>query len=391
VVGDLAPAALAEAARKAGRFGIDTEFMTEGRYRPLLCLVQVVVPTEDGQVISVLDPLEGFDHGPLADVLADPSIEVVMHAARQDAAILRRAWGVEVRNLFDTQIAAAFAGLGAQRGYGDLLEQLVGVRLKKGESFTRWDRRPLTTEQLEYARQDVEQLLEMAEELERRLEQSGRTEWAREECRPLEEATDERAPEDAFLRLPRVNRLKPRELAVVKELASWREHTAAEEDKPVSSIVADHVLVEIAKRKPDDREALEHVRGVHGGTLKRRARDILDAVKRGLAAEPVELERDREPPPDKRDAPAVALSEALVRARTTEENLAYELVATRSDLTRIVAAVRRGSPEPKVRTLEGWRREMVGAELLELLSGRLTLGLDDRGLRVEKADGNSRA
>ena len=365
--------------------------MTEGRYRPLLSLVQVVVAVDGGEEIAVLDPIEGFDHGPLAEVLADPAVEVVMHAGRQDVAILRRAWGVAPANVFDTQIAAAFAGLGAQRGYGDLLEQLVGVRLKKGESFTRWDRRPLTPEQLEYARQDVEQLLEMSAELERRLEKSGRLEWAREECRPLEEANDEREPEDAFLRLPRVNRLRPREIAVARELAAWRERAAQDEDKPLSSIVADHVLVEVAKRKPSDRAELEHVRGVHGGTLKRRGREMLAAVQAGLEAEPVELERDREPPLDKRDVPAVALSEALVRARTTEENLAYELVATRADLTRIVSAVRRGAPEPSVRTLQGWRREMVGEQLLELLQGRLNLGLGDNGLRVERAGERSPA
>jgi ribonuclease D len=332
----------------------------------------------------VLDPIEGFDHGPLAELLADPAVEVVLHAGRQDTALLRRTWQTDITNVFDTQIAAAFAGLGAQRGYGDLLDQVLGVKLAKGESFTRWDRRPLTAKQVEYARQDVEHLLEMAVRLEERLETAGRLEWAREECRPLAEASDERDPEEAFLRLPKVTRLRPRDLAVARELAAWRERSAAEENRPVSSVLADHVLVEIAKRKPADRETLEHIRGVHGGTLKKRARDILAAVRTGLDAPPVELERDREPPPDKRDASAVALAEALVRARTTDARLAYELVATRSDLTRIVTSVRRGGPEPDVRTLHGWRRQMVGQELLELLSGRLSLALDgDGSLRVE--------
>src|SRR5436190_21113900 len=162
---------LARRARETGRLGIDTEFMGEGRYRALLCLVQVVVADEQGDArVEVLDPLdESLDPRPLAEVLADPGIEVIMHAGRQDVALLRRVWETDVRNVFDTQVAAGFSGLRAQLGYEALLHELVGVRLRKSASFTRWDARPLSAEQVEYAREDVLHLLELADALQGRL------------------------------------------------------------------------------------------------------------------------------------------------------------------------------------------------------------------------------
>jgi ribonuclease D len=161
-------------AREDGRLGIDTEFLPEGRYRPLLCLVQVAV----GGEVVILDPLERQEFEPLAAVLADPAIEIVLHAGRQDVAILRREWRTEITGVFDTQVAAGFAGFSAQAGYSSLLADALDIRLSKSASFTRWDVRPLTQEQLRYAREDVEHLLALADELKRRLEAKGRLEWA---------------------------------------------------------------------------------------------------------------------------------------------------------------------------------------------------------------------
>src|SRR3954447_1289493 len=159
-------ARLAGPARRAGRLGLDTEFMPEGRYRPLLCLVQLVV----GEDVVVLDPLAGpLEAGPLAEVLAAPAVEVVLHAGRQDVAILRREWQTTFTNVFDTQVAAGFAGFSAQAGYNGLLHDVLRIRLPKTASFTRWDARPLTDEQLRYARGDVEHLLPLADEIQRRL------------------------------------------------------------------------------------------------------------------------------------------------------------------------------------------------------------------------------
>jgi ribonuclease D len=373
------PAELARSARERGRIGIDTEFVSEGRYRALLCLVQVAVDAPGGSHVEILDPLEGFDHEPIAAVLSDPEVQVVMHAGSQDVAILRRSWGADLTNVFDTQIAAGFAGFSAQASYGNLLQGALGIHVAKTASFTRWDVRPLTEEQIDYARADVDDLLALADELQERLTRSGRLAWAVEECRRLEGLTDEREPETAYRRLPRVNQLRPRPRAVARELAAWRERTAAAEDRPVGTVLADMALVEIAKRQPKKAKDIGAIRGVRPDVVRRRGDDILAAVERGQEAPPLREEDQRQPPPDPGDAPLVALSEAVVRTRTLEAGLAYELVATRADLGEIVAAARKGDAEPEVRTLQGWRRDLVGGELLELLSGKVTLSVDADG------------
>jgi ribonuclease D len=362
----------AQAARAAGRFGIDTEFMSEGRYRALLCLVQVAVDNPDPQgdpLLFLIDSLADIDVRPLAVLLGDPEIAVVLHAGRQDVAILRRAWDTELNNIFDTQIAAGFAGGSAQAGYGNLLGSVLGLRVGKTASYTRWDARPLTAEQLGYAAEDVAHLLQLADEIQRRLEATGRLEWAQEECRRLESATDERDPETAWERLPRVGQLDSRSRAVARELAAWRERTASELDRPVGSIVADPAMVELAKRRPSSISGLDQIRGLHPPTIKRRGQAILEAVARGRDATPIPRDEARARS-EAGDAPLIALAEALLRARSLEAGLAYELIASRAELEQIVGAARRHEPEPDVRTLGGWRRELVGDDLRELLAGR---------------------
>jgi ribonuclease D len=380
--------AVAAAARERGRFGIDTEFMSEGRYRALLCLAQVVVDDEDADII-LIDALKPIEVAPLKELLADPAIEVVLHAGRQDVAILRRSWRTELRNIFDTQIAAGFAGASAQSGYANLLSQILGRRVGKSASYTRWDARPLSGEQLSYASEDVAHLLELADQLQDRLEDAGRLEWAREECRRLESATDERDPESAWERLPRVGQLDSRARAVAREVAAWRERTAASEDRPVGSILADPTLVELAKRQPSTLDALAHVRGLHSSGIRRRGPAILDAIARGRSAPPIAREAARERF-DPADAPLISLAEALLRARAAEAGLAYELIASRSELELIVSARRRGYPEPEVRTLEGWRAQLVGEDLRALLGGTRALQVGPNG-RLELTSAPPRA
>jgi ribonuclease D len=375
-------AAAAATARDQGRLGIDTEFMSEGRYRALLCLVQIAVddPSATGGArIALIDALGEVDVTPLARLLADPAIEVVLHAGRQDVAILRRVWSTDVVNVFDTQIAAGFAGASAQSGYANLLGQILGRRVGKSASYTRWDTRPLTAEQLSYAAEDVAHLFELADELQLRLRGTGRLEWAREECRRLESATDERDPDSAWERLPRVGQLDPPARAVARELAAWRERTASREDRPVGSVLADATLVELAKRQPSKLGALEQIRGFHPSSVRRRGQAVLDAIAAGRQAAPIPREPSRERF-ESADAPLIALAEALLRTRAAEAGLAYELIASRSELELIVGAARRSAPEPEVRTLEGWRSELVGADLRALLSGAsaLSVGPDRR-------------
>jgi ribonuclease D len=374
-------AASAALAHANGRFGIDTEFMSEGRYHALLCLTQVAV--EDAReptgihtiLIDGLDP--GVDVRPLAQLLADPQVEIVLHAGRQDVAILRRAWATELTNVFDTQIAAGFVGESAQAGYANLISAVLGLRVGKTASYTRWDARPLTAEQLSYAAEDVAHLLQLADEIQRRLRETARIDWAVEECRRLEAATDERDPETAWERLPRVGQLDPQARAVAKRLAAWRERTASTEDRPLGQVLQDPPLLELAKRHPKNLDALRQIRGVHPSFIKRRGADLLEAIGAGLADPPIPREA-RRGHSDASDSPLIALAEALLRARAMEAGLAYELIASRSDLEQIIAAARQSGPEPDVRTLGGWRRELVGSDLESLLEGRMAVAVGRR-------------
>jgi ribonuclease D len=391
---------LAAEARSAGKLALDTEFVGEGRYRTLLCLVQLAVPESSGMAerIELVDPLAPeLDGAPLAALLADPAVQVVVHAGRQDVALMRRRFATEVRNVFDTQVAAGFVGLGAQSSYESLLVELLGIRLSKSASFTRWDARPLSPEQLAYAREDVVHLLELSSALERRLAALGRLDWAREECAPLELASDERDPDAIFSRLPRVRGLSASARPIARELVRWREQTAARQDRPAQSVLSDSALIEVAKRKPTSTYELGQIRGVQAASLRRRGGELLQAVERGLRLPPEPVPQEaRRTAPRPEDAALVALAEALVRARAREAGLAYELLATRADLHAIVArsatdrATSRGASgrdaagEADARTLRGWRRELVGEELLELLDGRLSLSVAERELQIVK-------
>jgi len=278
---------VASRARAAGRIALDTEFMGEGRYRTLLCLIQLAVADgEGGEQIEIVDPLEGDRSAiaqrgePLAEVMADPRIEILVHAGRQDIALLRRTLGCDVSNVFDTQVAAGFLGMPAQCSYETLLAEMLGVRLAKSASFTRWDARPLSPEQLSYARDDVVHLTALAEELERRLEQAGRLQWAREECEFLEHVSDERDLDAIFARLPRIRGMSAASQGAARELLAWREQTAAERDRPVQTVLGDTPLVEIAKRKPSSLPKLEEIRGVGQNSLRRRGEELLARTRR---------------------------------------------------------------------------------------------------------------
>ncbi len=373
-------AQFAKRAKEAGRIAIDTEFMGEGRYRSLLCLVQAATDAADGgdPWIILVDPLEQPepDCSPLAALMDDPDVEVVMHAGRQDTALLRRCWGCEIENFFDTQVAAGFAGFGAQTGYGNLLSAVLNLKVEKSAGYTRWDQRPLSDEQLDYARGDVDHLLDLRDAIAGRLDNAGRLSWAIEECLPVAQATDIRDPREVWRRIGKSNGLSGAQKAVARELAAWREETAQSEDKPVGSIVQDPALVEIARRRPQSLGQLRDIRGLHEGILRRRGEAIIEAVAAGEAAEPIQNE-GRGDGGDPREQPLTSLADALLRTRARAADVAPELIATRSDLQAIVSSVRRGAEEPDVKTLVGWRREIVGAELLDLLHGRTSLAVGD--------------
>jgi ribonuclease D len=378
---------LARLAVTHGRLAIDTEFVSERRYQALLCLVQIAVPDPDGPDgvrTEVLDPLDDdrpFDPAPLAAALADPEVQVVVHAGRQDVAILRRTWQADVANVFDTQVGAGFLGMGNQEGYESLARRVLGVDLRGGEGFTRWDKRPLTDRQLSYAADDARCLLALGTAIERELSEMGRLDWAREECRVVEESRDERSPRQAYDKLPNMRRLDGKQRAVAFRLCEWRDAAAREIDRPPSSLIPDQSLFQIARRRPQDKNALEQIRGLPQATLHRRASEVLQAIAAAADDEPL----PGPPSPPQREtaeAPVVSLAQALVRHRSRESKIATELIATQSELANVVGSMRNGDEPDGIRVLTGWRRQLVGEELIALVRGRLALSVAADGTLV---------
>jgi ribonuclease D len=365
-----------ERAGVTGSIGLDTEFLRERTYRARLCLVQIA----DAEQVWLIDPLADVDLSGIAGMIADPDVEILVHAGRQDFELFFDRWGRPPRNVYDVQIAAGFAGFGASLPYGRLVDSVLGISIAKGESYTEWCRRPLTQEQLTYAADDVRFLPAVAIRLKERIEGLGRTAWVVEEMQALEDpALYSVAPGDAWRKVTGRGALSGRHMSVLVELARWREEVAAERDIPRGWVVKDPTLIEIARRAPDNKQALGRIRGLHSKEVERSGRDILAAVQRGLKSE---IAPSTPPPP--RDVLARArmlsgLADALVRARCEQAEVATELVATRGELEAVLTDAVRGKPdEARHRLLRGWRRDLAGAAVLELARGRIAVkAIDD--------------
>jgi ribonuclease D len=355
------------------RFALDTEFHGERSYWPRLALIQIAWPGG----LAIVDPLavDASRLGPLLDRGV-----LVAHAAEQDLAILERLCGTGPARLFDTQVAAGFLGLGSPSLVA-LVEKLLGVRLGKGDRLTDWTRRPLRAEQLTYAAADVEHLLALQDALVARLEAVGRLEWALDECEDRRRRVRTRPePELAWWRIKGSRQLRGRARGVAQEVAAWRERTAERLDVPPRYVLSDLALAGIVQRPPRSREELAGIRGVDARSTKDGSVDaILDAVRTGLTLEPPTL---RLPEPDRVDrtlAPAVTVLGAWLSQRASELDLDPAVLATRADVTQMLA----GKPS---RLAEGWRAAMVGAPLRRLLAGDASLALADGGRRIELRD-----
>jgi len=375
-------AELAGRVRAAGRMGLDTEFVRERTYRARLCLLQVATDDE----IALVDPVSA-DVSEIARLVGAPEVEVVVHAGRQDLDILFDRYGTVPSRVYDVQIAAGFAGFGASLPYGRLVESVAGVTLTKGESYTDWCRRPLTPAQLTYAEEDVRFLLPVADRLKSELERRGRAAWALEEMRALEdEASYGVDPERAWRRIPGRGTLSPRQAAVLRRLAAWREDKAARRDIPRGWVVKDPTLGEIARRRPRTIAELKAIRGLNAREAERSGREILAEVAAAAGSSVSDLEAPAWPRAAVARARVVSgLADVVARARCERAGVAPELVVTRAEVETVLAELFSGAlDENRHRLLRGWRRTLVGEHIVALARGETAVRATDAPPYVEE-------
>ena len=356
---------------------VDTEFMREKTFWPILCLVQVAA---DGAE-AIIDPLaDGIDLAPLLETLRNPGVTKVFHAARQDIEIFYRLMDEVPAPLFDTQIAAMACGFGDQIGYEPLMRTLVKAKIDKGSRFTDWARRPLTDAQLAYALSDVTHLRDAYAILREKLRESNRAHWVEEEMQALlNTGLYYVKPEDAWRRL-RLRGVKPKELGALIKLAEWRENEAHERNVPRSRILKDEAIYELSRLQPASVKELARARSIPNGYERSSSGGaILDAV-----AEGVKIPRDQLPDifkPDRQKAPAdvVELLKVLLKRQCEQFDVAPKLIASSADLESIARDEYDG-----VAAMNGWRREVFGDLAISLKNGELALKLSDGSVEIIK-------
>jgi ribonuclease D len=357
---------------------VDTEFLRESTYYPRLCVAQMASLDE----AVVIDPLaDGIDVAPFFALMADENVIKVFHAARQDIEICWHAAGIIPRPIVDTQVAAMVLGYGDSISYDQLVQRITGDHLDKSHRFTDWTRRPLSEAQLAYAISDVTHLRDVYLKLAADLDKRGRSEWMREEMKVLTSpATYRFEPEHAWERLKTRVR-KPRELAVLIEVAAWREREAQERDVPRGRVLKDDVIGDIAVQAPTTIERLAGLRSLPRGFERSKwGEAIVEAVRCGLARDPKTLPRlERAKPPVNGQA-TVELLKVLLRMTAERHGVAAKVIATVDDLDRIAA-----DDQADVPALSGWRRELFGDKALALKQGRLSLAIEKgRVVAVER-------
>ena len=354
-IADTADAVTDLAARLATQtsIGLDTEFLRERTYRAELCLIQVSA----GDDAVCVDPIAVSGLDALAAPLTAAGVVKVMHASRQDLEVLLPAVGL-VRPVFDTQIAAALAGFAAQIGYAELVRRLLGIELAKAHTRTDWSRRPLSPEQIEYARDDVRYLIPLKLALDERLENLGRLPWLAEELVGLADpgalATD---PEDAWRRVKGLRDLDPARERLARALAAWRERRALERNRPRGWILDDAALREMVVRVPRSLAALQAITEVPAGVVRQCGGELLACIAAANVPDPAPALNARQRPDPARSALVKKLG-AVNQTAAAELGLSPEVLATRRDLERLVGG------DQGIAALRGWRRSVIGEKLL---------------------------
>nr|GAJ34912.1 ribonuclease D [Bradyrhizobium sp. DOA9] len=358
---------------------VDTEFLRETTYYPLLCVVQMA-SAEEAVVIDTL--AEGIDLKPFFELMGNEAVLKVFHAARQDIEIIWHQAGIIPHPVFDTQVAAMVLGYGDSIAYDALVEKVTGHRPDKTHRFTDWSRRPLTKEQMHYAVSDVTHLRDVFAALDADLKKRRRSEWVSIEMEVLTSPrTYDFHPERAWERLKTRVR-KPKDLAVLMEVAAWREQEAQSRDVPRGRVLRDEAVTDIATHAPTTLEKLAHLRSVPKGFEKSKwGADIIAAVERGLARDFTKLPKLEKPRNNSNGAAIVELLKVLLRMTAERHAVASKVIATVDDLEEIAA-----DDEADVPALRGWRRELFGDAALKLKRGELALAIEKgRVIGVQRA------
>jgi ribonuclease D len=354
---------------------LDTEFLREKTYYPKLCLLQVATPEH----VACIDPLAIADLSPILDILFDETVTKVLHSGRQDLEIFYHLAGKLPSPVFDSQIAALLLGYPEQVGYASLVKDELGIELDKLHTRADWSLRPLSEEQLQYAADDVVYLAEIYQRLYEKLAASGRSDWLLEDFQRITSVDlYNNPPEDAWLKVKGGNRLRGDSLSIMQSLASWRELLARQKDRPKGWILRDDALVDISRHKPDSLAALGKIRGLSEGLVRNSGDKIVEQVKDATGKTPI-------PFPDKGKHTKLSSDQnalvdvmmALVRLSGEQNNLNPAVLATRKQLEMLVL----GDTDSAV--LQGWRKKLVGKQLLEFLNGDLRLSIRDGRLAID--------
>lgn len=359
--------------RAEGRFAFDTEFVMEDRFEAEVCLVQIA--TRDSA--AIIDPFLPLDLAPVWDLVCDDQVETVVHAGGEDLGIAFQHTGRVPRCVYDVQIAAGLAGHDYPLSLQKLAQGTLHVRLHKSKTLTDWRKRPLSEAHVHYGVEDVCYLLAIRERIHERLSQRNRLGWAREEFERFEDMSlYRRAEEDKLTRLKGTGALRGRQLAVVRELLTWREGLAKRYNRPIRAVLKDHLLVEIAKHELCMHHDVRELRGLNLGDRDVRSlcQVVQAAVRTPEETWPKPALRDTETP---REAALIALITAVLRGFCLEGDLSYGLVASKKSIRELIRqTLRRGEGDAEAELLTGWRREAVGKLLEEVLTGRGVVCVD---------------
>lgn len=367
---------LIEHLRQAGRFGYDSEFIGELTYVPKLCLIQVA----SVERIALVDPLAGLDVTPFWELVADPSVEKIVHAGQQDLEPIVRFLDRSPANVFDTQVSAGFIGLPYPLSLSKLIQETAGVKLGKGLTFTHWDQRPLSASQLRYAADDVRYLILAREKIGERLKALGHAEWAAAECVAMCDPMIFRFnPETQYLRVRGAGSLPPRNLAVLRELTIWRDAVARQLDVPPRAFLKDEILIDLSRNPVKSVEKLDRVRGLPRPVESEYGPQIVELTAKALALPEAELPAMRNAEPTPREKFLTDSLWSVAQCLCAGQSMDVAVATNRQEINdffqRATGQNDRDSADPN-RLQTGWRHEALGRPLEQLLAGRSRVQLN---------------